>query len=126
MYDVGTMSVSKLDGELSAAFVDAAESNTSEEKEDVSSPAASNLVETKVPAPEGLDFAQLQASNDDDIELQPAASELFETRVPIIDPMQGDLETAGSEQLEQFVDIDSDDLMPAASDEFRNPSYKTE
>ncbi|XP_017772353.1 PREDICTED: uncharacterized protein LOC108559547 [Nicrophorus vespilloides] len=112
MFDVGTQTVSKLDGELSSAFVDAAESNTDEKKEEE---AASNRVETKVPVPEGID----RRDYGDDVELDEAASELIESKVPIIDPMQTDLEAEGSEQLESFVDISgmqvSEDLTPSAS-----------
>lgn len=102
MYDVATKSVSKLDGELSTAFVEAAETNTSNENEDENAPSASNLIETKLPAPDGLIALQ-----DDDLidDLDQAASEYVEMKVPIIDPTTSDLQADGSEQFERFVDV---------------------
>ncbi|CAH1168774.1 unnamed protein product [Phyllotreta striolata] len=96
MYDVGTQSVSKLNGELSSAFVEAAEANSVEK----------------------------QAATDrrDKGDLEDASSENHEARVPIIDPLQEeDMETQASEHLESFVDISGhpiDDLMAQSTSNF--------
>lgn len=121
MYDVATQTVSKLDGELSAAFVDAAESNANEEKE---GPAPSNIVETRIPYTEEDLDENVQLLDDED--QSEAASEYIESKVPIIDPMQADLETEASEQLDSFSDISGmpihpqGDLVAAASDSLDN------
>lgn len=115
MYDVSTKTVSKLNGELSSAFVEAAETNTNDqnEKEEITSSvaAASNIVETKLPAPEGTtnNFKQIRDSIDD---LDEAASEYVESKVPIIDPGDIDLVADGSEQFEKFVDISGLEIRP--------------
>lgn len=107
MYDVATQTVSKLDGELSAAFVDAAESNASEEKE---KPAPSNVVETRIPYTEKDLEENVQLLDDQD--QSDAASEYVESKVPIIDPTEADLETEASEQLESFSDISGMSIHP--------------
>lgn len=120
MYDIATKTVSKLNGELSAAFVEAAESNVDEEK-DIT--ASTNIIETRIPYPE--DRIDLESgSHIVSDELADSASEYVESKVPIIDPTQTDLETEASEQLESFVDISGmpvqDDLTAAASDNLSN------
>lgn len=117
MYDVSSKSVNKLNGELSASFVEAAEANSEEDK-DVAS--ASNVIETRVPYPED----RVDVESDDELindELTGSASDIVESKVPIIDPTQADLETDASEQLESFVDVSGmpvaeEDLTAAASD----------
>lgn len=105
MYDVPTQTVSKLSGELSSAFVEAAESNTKGKRETVTiSEGESNIIETKVPKPDTYS-SRIDAEPTFSEDLSSAASELSESRIPIIDPMASDLETEASEQLESFVDI---------------------
>lgn len=100
MYDIGTKTVSKLDGELSTAFVEAAETNSSDENDNKTS--SSDLIETKLPAP---DSNSLKLNEDTD-DLDEAASEYVESsKVPIIDPSKSDLKADGTEQFEKFVDI---------------------
>ncbi|KAJ8942656.1 hypothetical protein NQ318_013369 [Aromia moschata] len=85
MYDVATKTVSKLSGELSSAFVEAAEANSDDAPDNAEAAAASNIIETRVPY-EG------------DIDRQD---------VPAVDLASQDevMETAeASEQLESFVD----------------------
>lgn len=101
MYDVPTQTVNKLSGELSSAFVDAAESNTKEKREAIS---ASNIVETKVPQPDGFS-SRIDTDFEEPGDLASTASELEESKVPIIDPMAEDLESEASEQFESFVDV---------------------
>lgn len=119
MYDVSTQTVSKLSGELSAAFVDAAESNANEEKD----PSPSDIVETRIPYTEGDVKENIQDLSDDQVESE---SEYVESKVPIIDPMQADLETEASEQLESFADISGmpvhsgGDLLASASSSLDN------
>lgn len=113
MYDVSTKTVSKLDGELSAAFVQAAETNT---KEEDASPSSSNLIETKLPAPDGLTSLQQHDVEDDLIDdLESSASEYVEMKVPIIDPTTSDLHADGTEQFERFVDV--------SGMEIKNPNH---
>ncbi|GJQ76522.1 hypothetical protein Trydic_g2225 [Trypoxylus dichotomus] len=97
MYDVASQTVSKLSGDLSSAFVDAADANT-----DDSSVAASNVVEVRVPSPKNINPDRIDISSD----LEDSASDILESKVRIIDPM----ETEASEQLERFVDISGQDL----------------
>lgn len=104
MYDVGSKSVSKLSGELSSAFVDAADANT-----DDTSVAASNLVEVRVPSPENVNPKETYIVSD----LEDSPSDISESRVRIIDPMDSELEPEASEQLEKFVDISGQDLEAA-------------
>lgn len=122
MYDVGTRSVSKLSGELSSAFVDAAEENSKKEAEDDSrenETSASHIIETRIPYT-GSEYEQNFHTSD--ALLEESASDFVESRVPIIDPMDNDdLETQASEQLNSFVDIsdgsiERDDLTASASD----------
>ena len=108
MYDVATQSVSKLSGELSSAFVDAAEANTENDSED-SSGASSNLVEIRVRAT-GDRFDTEDEPNTD---LAGAPSENFENRIPLIDAEEFDLSPGASEQLESFIDISGPDLTAA-------------
>ncbi|XP_025832147.1 mediator of RNA polymerase II transcription subunit 15-like [Agrilus planipennis] len=127
MYDLNTKTVSKLSGELSSAFVEAAEANTSDNLEAI---APSNIVETRVPYPD-IDRRDLVAFTDEDFQydLSDASSQLVESRIPIIDPMEekdeDEYEVEASEQLEQFVDISGlkvrpEDLAAAASDNLEN------
>lgn len=100
MYDIATKTVNKLSGELSSAFVEAAEANAEEPGEAVS---PSNAVEAKLPYPDGAEDRIDTGVSEGD--LSDSASDFVESRVPIIDPTQGDLETEASEQLESFVDV---------------------
>lgn len=64
MYDVGTQTVSKLSGELSSAFVEAAEANSNDEP----SASASNVIENRIPFPKNNvdrkdDFDSAASSN---------------------------------------------------------------
>lgn len=111
MYDISTKTVNKLNGELSTAFVDAAETNTNEEKLSEEAAEASNIVETKLPAPEQSNRLQQTDSLDD---LDEAASEYVESKVPIIDPTESDLKPDGSERFEKFVDISGLEVKPNA------------
>lgn len=96
MYDVATQTVNKLDGELSSAFVEAAEANSNDNAEDS---AASNIVETTVPFPGKRNIQHFS-----DFEL--SARDKFESKVPIIDTLHDeDMETQASEKLGNFVDI---------------------
>lgn len=101
MYDVATQTVSRLSGELSSAFVEAAEANSfgDEDKKDTKA-AASSLVETRV-----LYDGANRNSVPSDVEFEDSASDFVESKVPIIDPIQGDLESEASEHLESFVDV---------------------
>lgn len=122
MYDVGTKSVSKLSGELSSAFVDAAEENSKkdgEKEEEDYDTSASNIIETRIP----YTGSELEQNfHVSDAVLDESASDFVESKVPIIDPMDNeDLESQASEQLESFIDISGtniarDDLTAAASD----------
>lgn len=58
MYDVSTQTVSKLSGELSSAFVEAAEANSNDD----TSASASSTVENKVP------YRSNRISRSDDLE----------------------------------------------------------
>lgn len=121
MYDIATKTVSKLSGELSSAFVDAAETNSRHAPG--GSAAASNVVETRVPYPEGASIDRkdvfIETSEKD---LENSASEFVEAKIPLIDPTQSDNLGDASEQLESFVDISGmpvqpqGDLAVAASD----------
>ncbi|XP_056629836.1 uncharacterized protein LOC130440597 [Diorhabda sublineata] len=96
MYDVATQTVNKLDGELSSAFVEAAEANSDDSAEDF---ASSNIVETTVPL-------QLQKSGQSFSDFEMSARSNIESKVPIINISQDeDMETQASEQLGNFVDI---------------------
>lgn len=77
MYDVGTGTVSKLNGELSSAFVDAAEANSSDNSEKVS---ASNIIETIVPYHEEKSNEKRYNSPQD---LDSSASNFVDTKVRI-------------------------------------------
>lgn len=119
MYDVSTKAVSKLNGDLSAAFVEAAETNTND-KETEQKGSASEIVETKAPPPESSSIDRKDHSSSL-VDLSEAASDYVESRVPVIDPTETDLDADGSEQFERFVDISglevnpNDDLLVAAS-----------
>ncbi|KAI4467490.1 actin bundling/missing in metastasis-related [Holotrichia oblita] len=104
MYDVASKTVSKLNGELSSAFVDAADANTED-----SAVAASNLVEVRVPSPKTVNPDRIDIPSD----LDGSASDILTSKVRIIDPMESDLESEASEQLERFVDISGQDLEPS-------------
>lgn len=108
MYDVATQSVSKLSGELSSAFVDAAEANTENDPED-SSGASSNLVEIRVRATQD----RFDTEDEPNSDLAGAQSEIFESRIPLIDVKDFDPRPEASEQLESFVDISGQDLTAA-------------
>ena len=85
MYDIATQTVSKLDGELSSAFVDAAEANSSDPDTKTS---ASSIVETRVPVPDP----------DDDLEAH--GSENLESFVDVSGiPVGDDLTASESRQL---------------------------
>lgn len=116
MYEVSTQTVSKLSGELSSAFVDAAEANADKDAEVESTVAASNRIETRVPYTGEIDRKDTFETSD----LNGEASEFDESKIPIIDPMQGDLDTEASEQLESFVDfsgraLNHDDMIVSES-----------
>lgn len=104
MYDVASKTVSKLSGELSSAFVDAADANTED-----SAVAASNLVEVRVPSPKIINPDRIDIPSD----LDSSASDILTSKVRIIDPVESDLEPEASEQLERFVDISGQDLEPS-------------
>lgn len=106
MYDIATKTVNKLSGELSAAFVEAAEANAEEEKAPAElASASSNTVESKAAYPDGAEDRLDEEILEGD--LSDSASDFIETRVPIVEPVQGDLETEASERVESFVDINS-------------------
>lgn len=89
MYDIATKTVNKLSGELSAAFVEAAEANADEESTPGEVASASNTIESKV----------TYANNAEDrFDQDDSASDFVET--------VSDLQTDASEQLESFMDID--------------------
>lgn len=103
MYDIATKTVNKLSGELSAAFVEAAEANAEEEKTlgEVASP--TNTIESKVAYSEGAeDRLDEQISESD---LSDSASDIIESKVPSDSP-ESDLATDASEQIESFVNVD--------------------
>lgn len=112
MYDIATRTVNKLSGELSTAFVEAAEANAEEDKNPGEIASASNRVESKVPYADGaedrLDEEVLES------DLTDSASDFIESKVPIIDPTQADLETEASEQLESFMDVAGMAIHPQA------------
>ncbi|KAB0805484.1 hypothetical protein PPYR_02454 [Photinus pyralis] len=96
MYDLGTQTVNKLSGELSSAFVDAAETNSGQDLSPLQS-AASNVVETRIPYPNG----QLERKNfHDGFDLEEGASKFYEAKIPVIDPASVDGMSAASEQFE--------------------------
>lgn len=105
MYDIATKTVSKLSGELSTAFVDAAEANT-----DDATVAASNLVEVRVPPPQNIHPDRVDDLSSD---LDHSPSEIVESKIRIIDPLETELEPEASEQLERFVDVSGQDLQSA-------------
>lgn len=107
MYDIATQTVNKLNGELSAAFVDAAEANAEEEKSTNDEDSSSNALESRVPYP---DTAEDRI--DTDVDQSGSASDFIETNVPVADPIEADLETEASEQLESFVDISGTPIHP--------------
>ncbi|KAK4885481.1 hypothetical protein RN001_001752 [Aquatica leii] len=115
MYDLATQTVSKLSGELSSAFVDAAETNSQQNLAPLQ-PASSNVVETRIPYPHGAVEKQTFYVNDD---LEEGASEYVNANVPVFDPVESDSFSEPSEQLESFVDISGmpvqEDLLAAAS-----------
>ncbi|KAG5865657.1 hypothetical protein JTB14_026178 [Gonioctena quinquepunctata] len=97
MYDVVSQTVTKLSGELSSAFVDAAEANS----EDNEATAASNLIERRVSY-----TGEPVSPGHTDGDLEDSASDINESKIPIIDPLQDeDMDTEASENLERFVDI---------------------
>ncbi|KAK5647455.1 hypothetical protein RI129_002347 [Pyrocoelia pectoralis] len=113
MYDLTTQTVNKLSGELSSAFVDAAETNSGQGLSPLQG-SSSNVVETRIPYPNSaLDMKDI---SHDSVDLEEGASEYFETKIPVIDP---DSLPEASEQLERFVDISGmpihGDLVAAAS-----------
>ncbi|KAF2893862.1 hypothetical protein ILUMI_12303 [Ignelater luminosus] len=126
MYDIATQTVSKLSGELSSAFVDAAETNSRHApggSAAASAAAASNVVEMRVPYPEGVSIDRKDVSGETfEKDLEDSASEYVEAKIPLIDPTQSDNLGDASEQLESFVDISGmpvqpqGDLAVAASD----------
>ncbi|XP_074036836.1 uncharacterized protein isoform X2 [Leptinotarsa decemlineata] len=98
MYDVVSQNVTKLSGELSSAFVEAAEANSEDNVEET---AASNVIETRVSFTGKVDR---QGYLEEDLE--DSASEIEESKIPVIDPLQDEvMETESSENLERFVDI---------------------
>lgn len=119
MYDIATKTVNKLSGELSSAFVDAAETNSKQNIDKITG-LSSDIVETVVPYPNREGLSKFQESDDD---LLISASEYIDSKIPIIDPTQDDNFSSASEQLEKFVDISGmpvhprDDLQVAASSE---------
>ncbi|KAJ8925521.1 hypothetical protein NQ315_009360, partial [Exocentrus adspersus] len=110
MYDVATQTVSKLSGELSSAFVEAAEANSDGKNEDTAGD-ASNVEETRVSL--NVDRADTDTT---DLALEESASGIVEAKIPIIDLSkdQEDMETDASEQLASFVDVAG---MPISSKE---------
>lgn len=100
MYDIATKTVNKLSGELSAAFVEAAEANAEEEKTPGEVASGSNTVESRVTyAEDRLDEGISES------DLSDSASDFVESKVPIVDSPQGDLETDASELVESFLDV---------------------
>lgn len=107
MYDIATKTVNKLSGELSAAFVEAAEANAEEEKAPAElASASSNTVESKVTYVEGAEDRSDEGIVESD--LSDSASDFVETKVPIVENTQDDLVTDASEQLESVVNIDNE------------------
>lgn len=103
MYDIATRTVNKLSGELSTAFVEAAEANAEEDKTPDVASSTSNKIESKVSF---IDTAEDRIDKEvSDSDLTDSASDVVESKVPIVDPTQTDLETEASEQLESFVDV---------------------
>lgn len=80
MYDVATQSVSKLSGELSSAFVDAAEANSNDDED--TSASSSNIMENRVP----LTKRQINRNNAASDDLKSESSKYYEDRVSIIYP----------------------------------------
>ncbi|XP_023311770.1 bromodomain-containing protein 4-like [Anoplophora glabripennis] len=123
MYDVATQTVSKLSGELSSAFVEAAEANSEGSPEEPTA-AESNVVETRVPFEGNIERADVAPPGSD---LDESASDVKESKIPIIDPSQEeDLETEASEQLGSFVDTSGipvkteEDLIASGSELYLN------
>ncbi|CAH0551351.1 unnamed protein product [Brassicogethes aeneus] len=106
MYDVPSKSVSKLSGELSSAFVDAAEANAEKDEVEAEKAAASNIVETRIPYEGQID----RNDSFEESDLDGAGSEGIGSNIPIIDPMKDDLEPKPSEQLSSFVDFSGKSL----------------
>lgn len=77
MYDVVTQTVSKLSGELSSAFVEAAEAN-SEDSPDEPTAAESSLVDSRVPFGEHVDRVDVTLRASD---LEESASDVVESKV---------------------------------------------
>lgn len=102
MYDIATQTVNKLSGELSTAFVEAAEANADEEKTPGEAVSGTNTVESKVPYTDGAEDRIDKEVLDGD--LSDSASDFVESKVPI-NPAQSDLETEASELVESFVDV---------------------
>lgn len=106
MYDIATKTVNKLSGELSAAFVEAAEANADEEKAPAElASASSNTVELKATYPDSAEDRLDEEISESD--LSDSASDFIESKVPIVEPSQGDLATDASEQVESLVNADS-------------------
>lgn len=79
MYDVPTKTVSKLSGELSSAFVEAAESNVNEDDIEVL-PDASEIIETRISSdlddsPSNIVEQFVDISKDDDLSMSASNSE---------------------------------------------------
>lgn len=108
MYDIATKTVNKLSGELSTAFVEAAEANSDEEKGGAAS--ASNTVESKILYADGAEDRIGEEAAEGD--LTDSASDFVESKVP---SSQSDLETEASEQMESFVDLAGNAVQPEVS-----------
>ncbi|KAF5307217.1 hypothetical protein FQR65_LT00733 [Abscondita terminalis] len=118
MYDLATQTVSKLSGELSSAFVDAAETNSQQNLDPIQS-ASSDIIETRIPYSDSIIN---QKSSNLRADLEESASEYVHAKVPVIDPAHSDNLSEASEQLESFVNIAGmpvqEDLLAAASNSF--------
>lgn len=117
MYDIGTQTVSKLSGELSSAFVDAAETNSKQAAPLAG--ASSNVVETRVPSP-----TQDHIYVEEEADLVDAATDFDETKIPVIDPTKDDNLSEASEQLESFVDVSGMPINPQEDLSVAASSYK--
>ncbi|VEN37633.1 unnamed protein product, partial [Callosobruchus maculatus] len=89
MYDVATQTVSKLSGELSSAFVEAAEANSAPSGD--GQVAASSMIETKVPFPQ-QDWSE-------------SGTNILERRMSV----QDDMDTDTTDQLEKTVEASDSD-----------------
>lgn len=91
MYDLATQTVSKLNGELSSAFVNAAEANSVKDTK----ASASEIVETRVP----YEVPIIDPQGD----LETEASEHLESFVDVSGiPVDDDLTTSESQQANQI------------------------